>query len=54
VKATRVNLDVNTFRMLVGFKDMLQEKNLHEFFAAEVAHNKKMEELVELKRKLDA
>ncbi len=23
VKATRVNLDVNTFRMLVGFKDML-------------------------------
>jgi hypothetical protein len=54
VKATRVNLDLNTFRMLVGFKDMLQEKNLHEFFAAEVAHNKKMEELVELKRKLDA
>jgi hypothetical protein len=54
VKATRVNLDVNTFRMLVGFKDMLQEKNLHEFFSAEAAHNKKMEEMVELKRKLDA
>lgn len=39
VKATKVNLDLNTFRLLVGFKDMLQEKVLHEFFAAEAAHN---------------
>ena len=54
VKATRVDLGLNTFKNLVGYKDMLQEKNLHEFFGAEAAHNKKMEELVELKRKLDA
>ena len=54
VKATKVNLDVNTFRLIVGYKDILLEKNLQEFFEAEESHNKKMGELVELKRKLDA
>jgi len=28
VKATNVDLNINTFRLLVGFKDMIPEKSL--------------------------
>lgn len=54
LKATRLDLDLNTYKNLVGFKDMLAEKDLQGFLVAEEAHNKKMGELVELKRQLDA
>ena len=54
VKATRVNLDLTTFRKIVGYKNMLQKKELDEFFKAEKEQKKKIDELIEAKRKLVA
>ena len=54
MKASKIELDSNTFRNIVNVKQIIPEKTMLEFFQAEQAHNLKCAELVELKRQLDA
>ena len=54
LKATKIDLERNTFKNVAATRQLISEKEMNEFFNNENLHNNKCAQLVELKRQLDA
>jgi len=54
LKATKIDLDQMTFRLITGVKKKISEKEMTDFMNNETLHSQKRAQLIELKRQLDA